>query len=208
MSPVALLTLAVLLAPGPERIGGPPPPAGATGPARAWRGTGALVVGSIAGAAGLGLGIGTARRFAEIEQCPTCDRRAGYLPLATIALNTAAFSLIAAGAALRGLDEGGRFARVGAPRRQVDATIGLGGLILGGGGLLVAGALAWRLVDSPRASGTPWSILQGGMTMIVAGTGLIVFGTTYRRAVGDALQVRLAPELGWRHAGLALTGAF
>lgn len=210
----ALLSLAVALAPGPVRVGpaqaGEPAPTGPVAPRepRVWRGTGALVVGALAGAAGLGLGLGTARRFAALERCPACDSGANALPLATIVLNTAGFTLIAAGAGLRGLDEGGRFARTGAPRRQAGATIGLGALVLGGGGLLVAGALAWRLIDASSSSGTPWAILQGGMSMIVAGSGLVVFGTTYRRAAGEGPQVRLAPQVGRLGAGLALVGAF
>lgn len=209
MLPTALLSLTVALAPSATRAGELPPQGpGAPREARTWRGTGALIVGSVAGAVGLGLGIGTARRFAALERCPDCDSRSNALPLATIALNTAAFTLIAAGAGLRGLDEGGRFARTGAPRRQAGATIGLGALITGGGGLLVAGALAWRMIDASGASGTPWAILQGGMSMIVAGSGLIVFGTTFRRAAGAGPQVRVSPQFGRQGAGLALVGAF
>lgn len=174
-----------------------------------WRGTGALVVGSLAGAAGLALGVGTARQFAALEGCSDCGQRSNALPFATVALNTAAFSLIAAGAGLRGRDEGLQFAAEGVPRRAYSAAIGLGALFLGGGGLLVAGALTWRLLDAPRSTGTPWAILQGGLSMVVVGSGLVVYGSTYRRFAGPRLaELRLAPNLHWHHAGLALTGAF
>lgn len=174
-----------------------------------WHGTGALVVGSIAGAVGLGLGIGTARQFAALEGCTDCGERSFALPFAAIALNTAAFSLIAAGAGLRGRDEGIRFALESKPKRAPEVALGLGGLFLGGGGLLVAGALAWRLLDAPRSSGTPWAILQGGMSLIVVGSGLVVYGSTYRRFAGPLLAgMRVVPSVSWHHAGLALTGSF
>lgn len=174
-----------------------------------WRGTGALVVGALAGAAGLALGVGTARQFAELEVCADCRERSAILPFATIALNTAAFSLIAAGAGLRGRDEGLQFAMEGLPRRAYPAAIGLGALFLGGGGLLVAGALTWRLLDEPRGSATPWAVLQAGMSMIVVGSGLVVYGSTYKKFAGPRLgALRLAPSVQPHHAGLALTGAF
>lgn len=174
-----------------------------------FRGTAALVVGSLAGAAGLGLGIGTARQVAALEGCANCPERSFALPFAAIALNTAAFSLIAAGAGLRGRDEGLRFALEGKPRRTPGVAIGLGGLFLGGGGVLVAGALAWRLLDSADRAATSWAILQGGMSMIVVGSGLVVYGTTYRKFAGSALaRMRVVPNVSWHHAGLALAGTF
>jgi hypothetical protein len=174
-----------------------------------WRGTGALVIGSLAGAAGLGLGIGTARQVAALEGCTTCGERSFALPFAAIALNTAAFSLISLGTGLRARDEGLQFADEGKPRRVPNAAIGLGGLFLGGGALLVAGALAWRLLDEPRSTGTPWAILQGGMSLIVVGSGLVVYGSTYRRFAGPRLgQVRVVPNVSWQHAGLAIAGTF
>jgi hypothetical protein len=206
-STALVLALAPGAAPMAEPIGPDPEPAHDPQLERVrWRGTGALVVGSLAGAAGLGLGIGTARRFATLEACPECGDPNLRLPFATIALNTAAFTLIAAGAGLRGRDDGLRVSPT--TPAPPGVTLGLGALFLGGGGVLVAGALTWRLLDA-SGGGTPWAILQGGMSMIVVGTGLIVHGTTYRKfAALRAAQVRVVPSVHWHHAGLALVGAF
>ena len=191
MSPPLCAALAVaLLAARPE-------PLLETAPAPRWRGTGALVVGSLAGLAGAGLGFGTARRVAAIEACADCRGQSFGLPFASVALNTAAFTLIAAGAGLRGRDDGLRRLAPRAP----GLAIRLGALLLGGGGVLAAAALTWRLLDAPRGAGTSWALLQGGVSMLVAGAGLIVYGTTYRR-------FQIVPAVHHHHAGLTLLHAF
>src|SRR5690606_28015477 len=100
------------------------------------------------------------------------------LPFASVALNTAAFTLVAVGAGLRGRDDGLRLPAPGPPR----TALRLGALLVGGGGVLIAGALALRLSGSPRSAGASWAASQAAMSLIIAGTGLIVYGAAHRRS--------------------------
>src|SRR5690606_9292944 len=142
MSPLSCAALVVALAspnPGPTRELAPRPPP--------WQGTGLLIAGSVAGLAGLGIGIGAAHQVAAIERCPGCPGNPSFAqPFTSVALNTAAFTLVVAGAALRGRADRRRFTDPGPPQ----TALRLGALLVGGGGVLIAGALAWRLLDAQR----------------------------------------------------------
>src|SRR5690606_7794628 len=119
------------------------------------------------------------------------------LPFTSVALNTAAFTLITAGAALRGRADRRRFTDPGPPQ----TALRLGALLVRGGGVLIAGALAWRPLDAQRRAGTSWAAAQAAMSIIIVGTGLVVYGAAPRR-------LRVVPLVSRHHAGLTLIRAF
>lgn len=197
-----VLSVVLLAAPGLAAPDSYPSSPVADPRSREFRGTGALVLGSLAGAAGLVLGVQSAHQLADMERCQHCAPGLPPTAFAAIALNTASFALLPAGTGLRGRWLGSRDALGGAPGRPRVPWIPLGGLVTGGGLVLAAAALSWRLVESPQRSATPWAVLQGGMSMIIVGTSLLVHGLTYRA------QVRVLPQLGPHDAGVALVGRF
>lgn len=199
-----LLSIA-LLAPAPRDLGldAPRPdqtPSVAEPQRREFRGTGLLVLGSLAGAAGLVLGVESAHTLADMERCLDCPPRLPPTAFAAIAFNTVGFALLPAGTGLRGRWLGSRDALRGGPRRARAPWIPLGGLVTGGGLFVAATALSWRILEPQSA--TPWAALQGGMSMIIVGTSLLVHGLTYKA------QLRVVPQLGVHHAGVALVGRF
>jgi hypothetical protein len=116
--------------------------------------------------------------------------------------------LLTAGASVRGRVRG---LQDGPRSRSAEAPwISLGGLATAAGVLFVAAGLSWRFAPWSQDSATPWVLLQVGLSSVVAGSSLLVYGLTHRRYATSpqAVRLRVAPQLGWRHAGVALVGFF
>lgn len=206
------MLLALVLAVAPAAPAHPPELADRATPAAQARprgpGVAALTLGALTGAAGLGLGLASGPTLAALEACLDCPSRLPPTMFAAVALNTASLGLLALGAGLRGRALGEYDgAHATAPRRDVP-WISLGGLVTGGGVLLVAAGLGWRFAESSRGSATSWTLLQLGMSGVSAGSSLLVYGLTYRKHVALRRELRLVPQLGTRHLGLALVGRF
>ncbi|WP_434423392.1 hypothetical protein [Nannocystis pusilla] len=206
---LALSFVVALAVPAPQGdVGGSLAPA--LEQPRRTEGVGLLTVGALAGAAGLGLGLASASDMASLENCVDCPRRLPPTMFAAVALNTASLGLLAAGAGLRGRLRGSHDAVRGPSRGAGVPWISLGSLITASGVLLVAGGLGWQFAESSRASETPWMLLQLGLSSVVGGSALLVYGLTYQRYrwMFRGARLGMAPHLGERQIGLALVGRF
>ncbi|PCC71984.1 hypothetical protein SAMN02745121_08037 [Nannocystis exedens] len=168
-------------------------------------GVGWLVTGALAGATGLGLGLASARELAALDRCPECPPRLPPTMLAAVALNTASLSLLTVGAGFHGRARGSR----SAARSPATAWISFGGMATTGGLVIVAAGLGWQFAEEARASSTPWSLLQLGLSSVIAGSSMLVYGLTYRKyAPAREVQLALVPTLARGRFGLALAARF
>lgn len=198
------LAFAMFLAPAPgiDAVAPTSPPVEAP---RRFEGIAVLTAGALAGAAGLGLGLASAPQVAAVDRCANCPPRLPPMALAAVALNTTSLGLLTVGAGVRGRVRGSR-----SPSRSgATPWISAGGLITTGGLLFVAAGLGWQFAESSRASATPWTLLQIGLSSVVAGSSLLVYGLAYRKyAPGREIRVDMVPTAARGHLGLALVGRF
>ncbi|MBZ5708126.1 hypothetical protein [Nannocystis pusilla] len=198
------LALAMFLAPAP-RVDAVAPTSPRVEAPRRFEGVVVLTAGALAGAAGLGLGLASAQQVAAVDRCVECPPRLPAMALAAVALNTTSLGLLTLGAGVRGRVCGSR-----SPSRAGAAPwISVGGLTTTGGLLFVAAGLGWQFAESSRASATPWTLLQIGLSSVVAGSSLLVYGLAYRKYAPDReLRVDVVPTAARGHLGLALVGRF
>ncbi|WAS95091.1 hypothetical protein [Nannocystis punicea] len=164
-----------------------------------------LAAGGLAGVAGLGFGLAGAHQLAALERCEACPPRLPATSLAAVALNTASLGLLTVGAGLHGRVRGAR----GRSRAAASPWISFGGLATASGLVLMASGLAWQFAEASRGSTTPWILLQVGLSSVVAGSSLLVYGLTYRKYAPDReLRLTVVPALARGHLGLALAARF
>ncbi len=173
------------------------------------RGTGSLVIGSLAAVSGLGLGIAS---VAELDYCERGDCEEGviFLPAMSVGLHVLAIATLAPGAALRGRHEARRDLSLGTPRDGRARGLNIAGIAtLGAGGALLLGGVAmFRLGDPDHASSRGFALLTASFSTIEVGAGLLAYARTYRKHANRRVQARLLPQLAHDHVGLTLVGRF
>lgn len=128
--------------------------------------------------------------------------------------NLLALGLLTGGASLRG-------SRDGRHHHASESAGRAGGFITGGGIMLAAGVSSWaagiaQFVQSERSSDTTctaicaFSLSAIGQMSTVAGAGLLGYGVAFRENLqrADRRRFAMAPQLGSRQLGLAITGQF
>lgn len=164
-----------------------------------------LAAGALAGAAGLGLGLAGAPELAALERSTERPARLPATLFAAVALNTASLSLLTVGAGLDGRARGSR----GLSRAAATPWISFGGLATASGLFIVAAGLGWQLAEEARASATPWALLQVGLSSVLAGSSMLVYGLAYRKyAPAREVQLAWGPTLARGHVGLVLEARF
>lgn len=198
------LVLALSLASAPQLESVTPAPFADQQPDRA-AGAVWLAAGALAGATGLGLGLAGAPELAVLERCLECPSRLPATLFAAVALNTASLSLLTVGAGLHGRARGSR----GTSRAAATPWLSFGGLATASGLVIVAAGLGWQFAEEARASATPWALLQVGLSSVVAGSSMLVYGLAYRKyAPAREVQLALVPTLARGRVGLVLEARF
>lgn len=183
----------------------PPPPVG--------NGTGLIIGAAIAGGVNIGL---AAARFGLLLGDPTDRREAArfYLTAIAMPIDVAAGVGLAAGAGyLRGRWDGYRSAYNGEPRVRAAAFTQSGAvlLVIGAVGYVMA-FIPWDRDASIAARGGGTLLAEAASSLVLmAGTGLIAYGMTWRKHAdkhGYYRRLGLRPSLSPNNVGLSFVGRF
>ncbi|MCY1009971.1 hypothetical protein OV079_31300 [Nannocystis pusilla] len=197
------LVLALSLASAPQLEPVVPAPSADEPPDRA-AGAAWLAAGALAGATGLGLGLAGAPRWPPWSAAPNVPR-ASLPPSSPPSPSTprASASSPSAPASTAAL------AARGTSRAAATPWISFGGLATASGLVIVAAGLGWQFAEEARASATPWALLQVGLSSVVAGSSMLVYGLAYRKyAPAREVHLALVPTLARGRVGLVLEARF